>query len=193
MAKRIYTDEDRAQVKALLEATNGNVTRVAADTGIPKMTVSDWKRKWEREGAPPAVREVLPAVRENVVEEHERLRNRALHILDLRLDLLEQDRQALLKVSPKDLATTAAILTDKARLIEGKPTSQPDENSSGGNLPIEQVRELFAGLAKGLVEGARQRERAISSAMEEEPIEDGVWEQAEAEDAQPEALPMHVL
>jgi hypothetical protein len=92
--------------------------------------------------------------------------------------MFKTDPSSLLKVNPKDLATTAAILTDKARLVEGKSTSRSEGNPEG-NLPIEQVRELFAGFAKGLVEGARERDAAISSALEEEPIEVEVIEQAE--------------
>lgn len=179
-----YSDEEKARVKVALEANRHpdgtfNVKRTSIETGVSRGTIATWIRKWELEGPSAETQEALPAIREKLVGELERIRDKALDALDTRLDLFKTDPSSLLKVNPKDLATTAAILTDKARLVEGKATSR-SEGSSEGNLPIDQVRELFAGFAKGLVEGARERDAAISSVIDgEEPIEVEFTEQAE--------------
>jgi transposase-like protein len=177
MARRTYTDADKALVYAALEANEGNVKRTARETNIPVATVRDWKHKAEREGLPAHIAEALPEAREALVNDLERVRNKALEALELRLDQIRGDHTALSKINPKDLATTTGILTDKVRVIEGKTTSA--EQTSGGNLPIEQVRELFAGFAQGIIAGARDRDASISSAMGEEPIEGEATEQAE--------------
>jgi transposase-like protein len=167
MARRVYTDRDRALVHTTLTANQGNVKRTSRETGIPIATVRDWKQKWEREGLPAVVEEALPAVVEEFTGNATRVRNKAL-------DRLEQAIDAN-KVAPKDLLVAVGVLTDKVRLVEGKATSRTESVQSGA-LPVEQVRELFAGFAKGVVEAASKRADVISS-TEEDPI-DAEWEQA---------------
>jgi transposase-like protein len=176
MASR-YNDLDKARVYALLEANSGNIKRTARESGIPVATIRDWKRKQEQAGLPAGVVEALPEARSALVQQLEKTRDSALDALDRRIEQLRRDPAALAKVNPKDLATTAAILTDKARLIEGKPTSH---EQSGGNLPVEQVRDLFAGVVKGMLMAAQERDAAVSSVVAgEEPIEGEATEQAE--------------
>lgn len=176
MGRRIYTDADKARVKATLDGNNGNIKRTARETGIPVATVRDWKTKWEREGLPAEVAEVLPIVVAEEVGDLDRVRNKYLRILEEKADARD--------VSTRDAITAYGVLTDKSRLMQGKPTSRSDSESAGGSLPVEQVRELFAGFAKGIVEAARERETAISSSIEEEPI-DAEW----SEQAPLRALP----
>jgi transposase-like protein len=163
-----YSDKDKALVRTLLEANGGNVKRTARDLDMPPATVRAMKQKWEREGLPASVSEVLPVVAGDFVEDVSRVRNKMINNLEAQVDAN--------KLTPKDNLLGIGILTDKARLVEGKSTSR-SENTSDGNLPIEQVRELFAGFAQGIVEAATQRDAAISSATGEEPIEDAEWEQ----------------
>jgi transposase-like protein len=177
---RVYSDEDRALVYVMLDSNQGNVKRTARETGVPIATVRLWKQKREKEGGLPAnVQAALPTATEEFKAGVERVRDKARRALEMRLDGLIRDPSQLSRINPKDLATTTGILTDKVRLLEGKPTSHTDHTGSGGNLPIEQVRELFAGFARGLVEGAQQRDASISSAVEEEPIEAEYVEQAD--------------
>lgn len=162
---RSYTDEDRALVHTVLHANNGNVKRTARETNLPIATVRDWKNKWEREGLPAPVAEVLPAVQDAFVAKATRVRDKMITRLE---EAVDQN-----KVGPKDLLVGVGVLTDKVRLIEGKPTSRT-ENTGLGALPVEEVRELFAGFAKGIVEAASQRAAIISSTTEEDPI-DAEW------------------
>lgn len=164
--KRVYSDKDRALIKITLESNTGNVRRTARDLDMPIATVRAMKQRWEREGVPAAVAEVLPEVLEGFVEGMTRVRNKMVNNLEEQVDQK--------KLTPKDNLLGIGILTDKVRLVEGKSTSRT-ENVSDGNLPIEQVREMFSGFAKGIVEAATARDAAISSATGEEPIEDAEW------------------
>lgn len=168
-SKRIYTDADRARVKAVLDANDGNVKRTARETGLPVMTVRTWKQKWEREGLPAEVAAALPAAIEGEVEDLDRVRNKLLHIIEEKADRRD--------ISTRDAITGFGVLTDKSRLLQGKPTSRT-EQSDAGSLPVDQVREMFAGFARGIVEAATQRDADISSATEEEPIDAEWTEQA---------------
>jgi transposase-like protein len=168
MAKRVYSAEDKALVRHLLEVHEGNVKRTAREAEVPVQTVRDWKNAWEREGASLEVREATPAAVEAWVANVKRVRDKAVDRLEKALDDPEQ------KVNVKDLSMTIGILTDKARVAEGKPTSRTE--ASADALPIEQARELFAGMARGMLEAATQRHRTISSVIEED-IEDGEYEQ----------------
>ena len=165
-ARRVYTDADKASAKTVYEANGGNMKRTSRDVGIPIMTLKGWIRKWEKEGLPASVAEALPAAREEFVGNATRIRDKALARYEQKVDADE--------VNAKDLLVGIGVLTDKALLVQGKPTSRT-ENSSAGALPVDQIRELFAGFAKGVVEAAIQRDAAISSATGEEPIEDAEW------------------
>lgn len=167
MARRVYTDRDRALVYTTLTANEGNVKRTSRETGIPIATVRDWKQKWEKGGLPDTVEEALPAVAEEFTADATRIRNKALIRLEQKIDADQ--------VGAKDLLVAVGVLTDKVRLVEGKATSRT-ENVSSGTLPVDEVRELFAGFVKGVVEAAATRADVISS-TEEEPI-DAEWEQA---------------
>ncbi len=170
MAKR-YSDEEKALVRVTLETNRGNVKRSARELEMPVATVRAMKQKWEREGVTAAIGEVLPAISVNFVEDVNRVRNKMISNLE------EQVNNK--KLTPKDNLLGIGILTDKARLVEGKSTSRTEHNGIGadGSLPVEQVREMFAGFAKGIVEAATARDAAISSATEE-PIEDAQWRES---------------
>jgi hypothetical protein len=170
VARRIYTDEDRARVKTLLEANGGNVKRTALELGFPVMTVRDMKKKWEVEGLPAKVEAALPAVREEFVEHATRIRDASLIKYGEAVDAG--------KVNPKDLLLGVGILTDKVRLVSGQATSRTEANPGEGMMTVAQARELFAGVAMGIVEATRKRDSAISSALDEDVI-DQEWQPAE--------------
>lgn len=171
MAKRIYTDEDQALVRQLLEVHDGNVKRVSREAGVPEQTVRDWKKKWEREGPSQEIVAATPAAVERWVGNVERVRDKAVDRLEKALD------DPTTKVNVKDLSMTVGILTDKARLGRGQATSRSDSSGQDA-LPIEQARELFAGMARGIFDAAAQRHETISShIIDGEVIEDGDFEQ----------------
>lgn len=166
-AKRIYTDRDKALLRVTLEANDGNVKRTARELGMPIGTVRSNKQKWEKEGLPATIAEAVPSVITDFVGDVSRVRNKMIVNLEAQVD----ER----KLTPKDNLLGIGILTDKVRLVEGKSTSRTESDGAGGNLSVEAARELFAGFAKGIVEAATARDAAISSATQEEPIEDAVW------------------
>ncbi len=151
----------------MLQTNAGNVKRTARDLDMPVATVRSMKQKWERDGLPAKVAEVLPAVMHDFVEGVTRVRNKMITNLEEQVDAK--------RLTPKDNLLGIGILTDKARLVEGKSTSRTEHSGADGSLPVEQVREMFAGFAKGIVEAATARDAAISSATGEEPIEEADW------------------
>lgn len=165
---RGYTDLDRARVKTILEVNEGNVKRTSRETGVAEQTVRDWKKKWEREGVPEEVEAALPAVQQEFTDDAKRVRNKALLALERAIDAGE--------VKGRDLTVAVGVLTDKVRAIEGssKPPSE-----TGGAIPVEQVRDLFRGLAAGIVDAAQQRAATISSAVDDDVIDGESVEQAE--------------
>lgn len=170
MARRVYTDEDRAKVKAHLDANDGNVKRTARELDMPIMTVRDMKKKWEMEGLPAVVEAALPAAREEFVENATRIRDASL--------LKYGEAVEAGKVNPKDLLLGVGILTDKVRLVSGQATSRTEATPGEGMMSVAQARELFSGVAQGIVEATRKRDSAISSAMDEEVI-DADWQPAD--------------
>lgn len=57
-----------------------------------------------------------------LVEMSKDVRNKAVKLLDKKLSMLDQDDDALMKMSMKDLATAFGILFDKAQLASGLST-----------------------------------------------------------------------
>lgn len=121
MAKRrTYDDKDRARVLLALEINRGNIKATSRDTGVPYMTVKNWKDQAEKEGVPPAVREELPVVAVDFTNEAVAVRDAA--ITKIR-DLIPQ---ATIK-DLRSLATLVGILDDKVRLAQGLATSRKEE------------------------------------------------------------------
>lgn len=182
-----YSPSEKARVKAILDANGGNVKRTARETGMTPQTVRLWKQKWEREGVEPAVADVLPAITADIVDSIVRVRDKALLRLEAAIDADE--------LKGRDLIVAVGVLTDKERLIQGQATSRT-ENTSAGALPAEEVREMFKGLAAGMIEAAERRAATISSAVDgEEPIENAEWEQVEPKqlEAAEESTPARVF
>ena len=137
--KRVYTDEDRARVKTVLEVNDGNVKRTSRDTGVAEQTVRDWKKQWERGGLPEKVRAALPAVAEATTNEYEAVVNKAVQRT---LELLDDD-----KLKARDAAWIAGVFTDKLRLIRGEATSRTESVNTGptaeeiGNSVVQALEQ----------------------------------------------------
>lgn len=162
MAKRTYTDADRAAVYAALLASDGNVKRSARETNIPPSTVRDWKTEWAQNGFPEELEEVLQNVIEDIVEGLQRVRDKALLELE---SLIERH-----ELKGRELVAAVGMLTDKIRLYKGEATSRSESRMQ---LPEpEQLRELVAGFFSGAVAAAQDRAVEIDDA-EWEPIPQG--------------------
>jgi transposase-like protein len=119
-SRRIYTAEDRAAVKLALEINKGNVKATARDTGVPYMTVSNWKKQWEKEGVPDVVGDALIPIAVDFANEGVTVRDAAL------LKIKELIPEATIK-DLRSLATLVGILDDKVRLAQGLATSRKEE------------------------------------------------------------------
>lgn len=157
MARRVYTDMDRARAAVMLQANDGNVKRTARELGLPVMTVSDWKQLWEREGYPENIAEVLPAAIEDLTGQMKSVVIEAVRIV----------REKLPQASAKDAAWIAGVFTDKLRLIEGQATHRTETVHTVQLDPIELAKQLEAYVADA-VDAANVRHGAI---------EDAEWEQ----------------
>jgi hypothetical protein len=147
---RAHTEEQRAAVWIGLQANNGNVARTSRETGVPKATIRDWKRKWDDE--PPTFEAaVLDVAHSDFVERAEAVRDKLLVIYEKAVDAGE--------VKADKLPIHIGILDDKVRLHRGLATSRSESTVA---LPKpEEVRELFSGLIRGAIEAAVARDQDI--------------------------------
>lgn len=155
MARRQYSPAEQARVALLLQANEGNVKRTARETGIPPMTVRDWKLKWEAEGYPEPVEEVLPAVAGEVTSEMDQARSLAVSVV------IEKLREG--KVSAKDAAWIASVFTDKINVVRGLATSRTEVVQVAPVDTKELAKELATYVAQ-TVEAAQVRHEEIEDA-----------------------------
>lgn len=165
MAKRVYTDEDKAKVLVALDANDGNVKRTARETGVAEQTIRDWKKQAERGALTAGVQNALPAAASDFA-------NKAETIRDLMLDELEaQVRNGDLK--GRDLITGIGVLTDKLRITRGEATSRTEHVEASDPREIGAAVQDF--LERAFAAGAQ---RDYDIALSDEDISDAEWEQA---------------
>lgn len=160
MARRSYSDSDRALVFAELTVNEGNIKRTARNLGIPVSTVRYFKQQWDENGLQSAVAEALPAVYEENLERMERIQSKLMTAIEQALD------DGTLK--GKELLTGFGIFTDKIRAFKGLDTKKVEHTFELPNP--EEVRALFGGVVEELVGAARERAAEI---------EDADWEPAD--------------
>jgi transposase-like protein len=155
VAKRTYTDADRAAVVLALQVNQGNVARTARDTGVSESTVRDWKRVWDKDGPPENVQAEAVEQAKEFVAELEEVRNKTLSLLRDKLD----------EVRPDKLATVFGILDDKYRLAIGLATSRSETVHA---LPSpEEAGELFVGMIQKALEAQKQRSYDVEVEVEQ--------------------------
>lgn len=119
MAKRTYTDQDRANVYVALRVNNDNIARSSRDTSVPEATIRDWKNAWERDGgAPQEILELAAGAATDFVIDATRVRDKAL----LELERLIDNRE----VKPAQLIAAVGMSEDKIRLAKGLATSRSE-------------------------------------------------------------------
>lgn len=157
MARRTYTDDDRARVHTLLVTNDGNVERTARDSGVPPATVRLWKQKWQKEGPP---QEVL----EKAVEEATNFVNQAM---GARFEAITLLRAKLPDATARDLATIVGILDDKITRAKGLATGRVEHVHNTPALPPPEELGPMLGeyLSRALV-AARRRDAVVIDAEE---------------------------
>lgn len=123
VTRRIYSDRDKARIAMLLQmypgpTGRGNIKKVARETGVPIPTVRLWRDKWEKEGYPEAIEEVLPEERQDFVAEATEVRWMILDALREKVDARQ--------LTGRDLITAIGVLTDKINILSGAATARTE-------------------------------------------------------------------
>lgn len=136
MARRQWSDRDRAEALAALDANGGNVSRTAQALGVPRKTLAEW-----RDGRTnPEVAELRQEKKAGLAD---RLETIAHKLADSLPDKINQ-------AELKDAATSLGIIVDKMRLLREQPTAISRDDDS---LTDSERADRIA----ALVESARAR------------------------------------
>ena len=129
MARRVYTDEEKAEALKLYE-TEG-VSKASRATEIPKSTI----RNWARAGGVGTVRnEKMAQAREAADQDSATLRaiaaNQTIRVSNIIADAIEE-RLAIEAhaIDLKELATVYGIFADKHKLFVGMDQGSQDHNA----------------------------------------------------------------
>jgi len=111
MAKRIYSDQEKAAYLLALKANGGNLKRTSRETGVPLATLFHWR---QGDGVNSDVSDIANQKAESLAEKFERVANL---LVDRLAGFIDHERTTLSMV-----ATAAGIAVDKARLLRNEPT-----------------------------------------------------------------------
>ena len=117
VARRRYSDDDRAAAVAAVTANNGNVQKTANELGLPHQTLVNWVKCTRRPEAT-----IMSVARKLTLAEA--LEEVAWKLLDSLPD----------KIDGSSLSMTAVamgIAIDKARLLRGEPTAILEDRGAG--------------------------------------------------------------
>lgn len=148
MARRRYTDEDRAFALAALAANGGVVARTAKHLSIPEVTL----RQWATGKRHPEAAQMSDAKKVSLAERFDAFAERVL-----RLTTDEDITTATLK----DRFTAAGIAVDKARLLRGEPTEITEDKGDAGGQEWQRLVEAVNRERATLVAGADGTEQPL--------------------------------
>jgi transposase-like protein len=130
MAKRSYSDNEKASILAALDANAGNVKRTAREFGIAHTTLADWaKNRHVTED----VTEIRTEKKRELADWFEDLTRKGLENLELNI--------ASAKFSEVSLAVCQ--WTDKMRLLRNESTSITETKSTDREWAEKQLVELM--------------------------------------------------
>ena len=110
MAKRSYSDNEKAAALLTLESNGGNLSRTSRELNIPVTTLVVWRNG-----------HVIPEVSDIRNENRTPLVDRLMNELTAALNLLPDKRS---EASYSDLMRGVGILTDKVQLLSGADTAR---------------------------------------------------------------------
>lgn len=137
--RKQYSERDKAEGLAVLEANGGNVYKAAKELGINESTLRVWVNAREAYG------ETLKGLRESAQKKLSELLETEVR------DILSAMTTARDNASYKELATAAGILIDKLQLLEGKATERvehtltDDERANRITAILDRGRERRTG------------------------------------------------
>jgi transposase-like protein len=130
MARRTYTDAERAEALALYESEGPSA--VQAKLGIAKATVAGWaKRTGTRTVRNERTAAAVEAARLSWEERRGDLVHRMGEVAERALERADLEVRTGSANDAKNLATTMAILVDKAQLLSGGATTNGHLRFSG--------------------------------------------------------------
>jgi transposase-like protein len=131
--RRSYSDEERMEALAALDANGGSLRKTARDTGVPISSLKDWR---DGRAIPNSCAELRTQKKQALADRLEDIAQQVLGILPGKL----QD------ASVRDLNGTLKIATEAMQLLRGEPTSI---NESRQDLtPDERARRIAAELER---------------------------------------------
>lgn len=149
-SRKTYTPEEMARAYVVLETNQGNVKRTARDCNLPESTIRNWRDLWAEAG-PPDI-EVVEAATGDFVDNAERVRDKALTVLEGKLD----------SATPSALVATIGMLQDKVSIARGLATSRTETVHA---LPSpEEIARTLGSVFAGVIEAAQARDRDIIDA-----------------------------
>jgi transposase-like protein len=134
MARRQYTDQDRAEALAALAANGGNVKRTAQAIGIPRKTLESWSREIQDR---PEV-----ADGDGHVKKRQPLAERLPEVIHTAMDALPGKAEG---ASFQQITVGIGILIDKLQLLTGRPT---EIHADGDRISEDERAELRRKLAE---------------------------------------------
>ena len=136
-SRRSYSDAERAEALAALDANGGDVSKTARQLGIPRVTLLGWASGRVH----PSVSELRQSKKEGLAD---RLEAVAHQLLDLFPDKAKD-------ANLQQVATSFGIAIDKMRLLREQPTSiagrelTDDERVDRLNTLYERIRARGTG------------------------------------------------
>lgn len=142
MAKRSYSDVDKATILAALDANGGNVNKTAKELHIPRATIQEWMNG--------RVSDDVPNIRQEKKLELSELIDNEIYAI---FEAMQTKRNT---AAYSNLATAIGILVDKKQLLAGKATERKEVTGKDGGaietrvtmlseLSDEQLDDIIAG------------------------------------------------
>ena len=136
MARRRYSDVERAEALALLDANGGALRETARATGVPVATLQGWR---DGAGVPSQCTELRTEKRTELADRFEALVHLVLDKLPSKLDA----------ATAAQLATVFGVAYDKMRLARGEATSITRMDMSTDERVQRLAEILDAGADRG--------------------------------------------
>ena len=154
MARRVYSDEDKAVGLLHLTLTDGNIMRAARDTGYPESTIRRWKGEWDREGIPLPIQAAAEQESGAFVDEAIRVRDKSLKLLETKIEKGEGN--------VVQLTTVVGVLDDK--IMRARGLANMSTIRVQHELPSpEEIRDTLVAAMSGMLEATKQRHDIIDA------------------------------
>ena len=129
---RTYTDRQKAEALAALDANDGNLSRTSRQIGIPRKTLERWRNG---EGTNGDVAQLRHQKKGELAREMTKIAWQLAG--DMQLPVRRR------KATLVQTATAMAIVIDKAQLLRGEPTSITENADLSYDERVARVAELL--------------------------------------------------